>query len=218
MGGSETECAGFAKFVEHGNAQCPALLRIGSTAEFIKDDEAVGSDAFEHLLDVQEVARKTAQTFGDGLLVAYIGKDVVQKREFGFRARNRDSGVGHDGEQAGGLHRDGFAAGIGTADEEAAPGLVQIEGDGNDLFTELAEECFEQWMTGIAQNQFAWTGTKARDDGVVIAGEGGFGEDKVKFGEGFSSGGDFVDMLTEGVGDFGQDAFDFAEFVFAKAD
>ena len=66
-------------------------------------------------------------------------------------AGDGESGVGHEREQAGGLERDGFAAGVGAADEQARLSFVQLEGDRDDGPVLLAENGFEERMARFAQ-------------------------------------------------------------------
>ena len=59
---------------------------------------------------------------------------------------------------------------------------------------------------------------EARNDGIVIEREGGFGEDAIERGQRFDAGGDFGCVGAQRFGDFGEDALDFAQLVFAQAD
>ena len=58
-------------------------------------------------------------------MVADVGQHLVEEREFGFEGGDGQAGVGHQREQADGLERDRFAAGVGAADQQRAFGSIE---------------------------------------------------------------------------------------------
>ena len=84
------------------------------------------------------MAGETAETFGNGLLVSYIGKYIVEQGKLSFGARDGDGGMGHQSEQTGGFHGHGFAAGVRSADEQTAARFIEFKGDRRDGFALLA--------------------------------------------------------------------------------
>ncbi len=76
----------------------------------------------------------------DGLRVADVGVDAGEEGELCFFGGDGDSGLRHEGEQAEGFERDGFAAGVGAADDELAGFGWEDDGEGDGGFGFVA--CF----------------------------------------------------------------------------
>src|SRR5690349_16575015 len=72
-------------------------------------------------------------------------------------------------------------------------------------------------MASFAQDQLPAVATDSWNSGVVIACEGGFGENAIELIQGICRGRDFTRMFAESVTDFGEYAFDLTDFVFAQA-
>ena len=65
----------------------------------------------------------------DGLGVAYVGVDAGEEGEVCLFGGDGDAGLGHEGEEAEGFERDGFAAGVGAADDELSGGGGEDDGE-----------------------------------------------------------------------------------------
>ncbi len=129
---------------------------------------------------------------------------------------NGKTGLGHHGEQRGGLERDGFAAGVGAGDDELAVGGGELKGDGNNNAAVGLEAFLEERMAGRFKTERVWT-----KDGrytVEFAGEAGAGEkavdqseDASAVDEGWGEGGDLTRERDEDAVDFGLLFFDEAD-------
>ena len=91
--------ADFSKLFEHRASQRGAFAGFGTAADFIEKDERAGCRRFQHRLDRQNMRRKRAEMVCDGLLVADIGKDVIENRQSRFFRGNRNSGLRHQRQQ-----------------------------------------------------------------------------------------------------------------------
>ena len=69
-------------------------------------------------------AEKVGEILFDGLVIADVGEDCVEDREFGAVGGDWEAGLGHEGEQAQGFESDGFAACVGAGDDQLAVGAV----------------------------------------------------------------------------------------------
>ena len=83
-------------------------------------------------IDVGDVGGKGGEILLDGLRVADVGENGVEDGQIGALGRDGDSGLGHEDEQADGFEGDGFAAGVGAADDELAVGGVHLQGERDD--------------------------------------------------------------------------------------
>ena len=77
-------------------------------------------------------AEKRRKILLDGLRVADVGKDGVANGKIGALGRDGDSSLGHEDEQADGFEADGFASGVGAADDELTVGGVHLKGERDD--------------------------------------------------------------------------------------
>ena len=59
----------------------------------------------------------------------------------------------HDNQQSDRFHRDRFAAGVRTADEQSAVRFIQLQRDRNYRFALPPQHVFEKRMPGFLQNQ-----------------------------------------------------------------
>ena len=88
-------------------------------------------------------------------MVADVGQHLIEQRKLGFERGNRQPGVGHQREQADGFERDGFAAGVGAADQQRAHRLIERKRNRDDALSLRAQDVFEQRMAGAAEDQLA---------------------------------------------------------------
>jgi hypothetical protein len=187
VGGGDGEGAGGAEEFEDGDAERAAFLGVGGAAEFVEEDERFVGDTAEHEGDLADVGGEAGEGFGDGLVVADVGEDLIEDGEFGGYGGDGDAGLGHEGEEAGGFHGDGFAAGVGACDEECACGAVDGERDGDDFFALGFEDVFEEGVAGFGEVQAAG---EFGGDAAELAGEAGLGEGEVEIGDGVDGGAD----------------------------
>ena len=80
-------------------------------------------------------------------------RNAVKIGKAGGGGGNGQAGLGHHGQQRGGFERDGFAAGVGAADDELACFGGEFEGERDDLPAGGAEMSFEQRMAGAASRR-----------------------------------------------------------------
>jgi len=78
--------------------------------------------------------------------VADVGEECRENRKAGSRGGDGQTGLRHHGEQGCGLERDGFAAGVGSADDELALSGGEFESQRNDMASGHAEMAFKQRM------------------------------------------------------------------------
>ncbi len=85
-------------------------------------------------------AEKGGELGLDGLGVADVGEECGEDGEAGRGGGNGQAGLGHHGEQRGGFEGDGFAAGVGAADDELAGFGGEFEGE-RDSMAPVARRC-----------------------------------------------------------------------------
>ena len=90
-------------------------------------------------------------------------------------------GVRHEREQSGGFHGDGFAAGIGAADQQAAALFVELEAEMGTIGLRCLRrtDSSSGWRASRSRARRDWL--KRGMTAVVIEREGGFGEDAIEF-------------------------------------
>ena len=109
----------------------------------------------------------------DGLGIADVGQERGENRKAGGGGRDRQAGLGHHGQQGGGLERDGLAARVGAADNHLPRRCSQLQRERNDLAAGCTKPLFEQRMTGRFKAKKI--GRNRRSHAVVIAGKAGAG-------------------------------------------
>ncbi len=219
MRGGDGESAALAERIEHSHSERSAFFRIGGAAEFVEKDQRIGCRCLEHLMDVGDVSGEAAKAFLDGLVIADIGKYPIEQRELGAGGGDGQTGVGHEGEKAGGFHGDGFAAGVRTADEQGAAAFIEREGDGDDGQAMSAQHVFQQRMAGEIEDEapcFRWA--EHGDATVEIGGEIGEGEEKFQAAHDAGGGGDGGGLGVKASGEIGENAALFALLLVAEAD
>ena len=128
-------------------------------------------------VEIGDVRGEGGERFFDGLGVADVGEERVKTGKLARARGNRDAGLGHHGEQRDGLERDGFAAGVGAADDELAMLVGEFERQWDDRAIRLgaggAEALFEQRVAGGFEVEPI--GADGRGGAIVVAGEAGAG-------------------------------------------
>ena len=116
-----------------GYGEGGAFFGVGGGAELVEQDERGWICVAGDVVDVDDVGGEAGEIALDGLGVADVGEDGGEEGEDGLFGGNGQAGLGHEGEQAGGLERDGFAAGVGAGDDELAGFAGEGEGEGDGL-------------------------------------------------------------------------------------
>ena len=75
---------------------------------------------------------KGGEILFDRLVVADVTEHAVEDRQFGTVGGHGQPGLRHQGEQANGFQRDGFAARIWAGDDELAAFAFEFDGDRDD--------------------------------------------------------------------------------------
>ena len=73
--------------------------------------------------------------------------------EVGALGRDGDSGLGHEDEQADGFEGDGFAAGVGAADDELTVSGVHLKGERDNGLAARAQVALHDGMTGVEEDE-----------------------------------------------------------------
>ena len=155
VGGDDGEGTGAAEVFGNGHGKGGSLFGIGGRAELVEQDERARGGGVGDEIDVGDVGGKGGEILLDGLRVADVGEDGVTDGQVGALGRDGDSGLGHENEQAHGFEADGFAAGVGAADDEltVSGSISRVRGT-----TDLPRERRLRSMTG-------WRASR-QDEGV----------------------------------------------------
>ncbi len=115
-----------------GDGEGGAFFGVGGGAQLVEKDERVWGGGAGDAIEVGDVGGEGGEVALDGLGVADIGEDRGEEGEGGFFGGDGEAGLGHDGEEAEGFERDGFAAGVGAGDDELAGvgGRMRVRGTG----------------------------------------------------------------------------------------
>ena len=74
--------AAFAAELDDGDGERRALCRVGTGAELVEEDETVAVADLEDLHNILCMRRERGKRLLNGLLVAYIGINMLKHREF----------------------------------------------------------------------------------------------------------------------------------------
>ena len=108
------------KVAGNGDGQRRAFFRIGGGAEFVEQHERARIGEAGEAVEVGDVRGKGGERRLNGLRVADVGKERGEDRKAGGCGGDGQAGLGHHGQQSRGFERDGFAAGVGAADDQLA--------------------------------------------------------------------------------------------------
>ena len=144
------------------------------------------------------------------------GEDVVENGDAGTSlGGHRQSGLGHEAEQSDGLQGDGFAAGVGSGDEDAAGVGSERSGDRNDVAGEHVG--VEQGVSRRVEDQVLRPGTEPVEVvvfgwewSVQCLGEAGLGLGEIDLGEAADGGSDGSGFVADRLAEGSEDAFDFS--------
>ena len=132
----------------NGDGEGGSLFGIGGRAEFVEQDERARGGGVGDEVDVGDVGGEGGEILLDGLRVADVGQDGVADGKLGALGGDGDSGLGHEDEQAYGFEADGFAAGVGAADDELAVGGVHLQRERDDRLAAGAQVALHDGMAG----------------------------------------------------------------------
>ena len=168
VGGSYDHHVQGAEVTEQGLGQGGALLRVGAGAQFVNEHQGVGGCLVQDGAEVLDVGAESGQGLLDALLVADVGKDAVEQGKLGGLGGDVQAGVGHQGQQAGGLQSYGFAPGVGAGYCHDPDAPAQLQADGHHPVGEqgvagagYAEAWFDR-LTMSGRNA-AWLDGSGRD-------------------------------------------------------
>ena len=120
VGGDERPCAGGEEVCGDGDGERGAFFRIGGGAELVEKDERMSVGEAREAIEVEDVSGEGGELGLDGLGIADVGEECGEDGEAGGGSGDGQAGLGHHGQQRGGFEGDGFAAGVGAADDELA--------------------------------------------------------------------------------------------------
>ena len=128
-----------------------AFFRVGGGAEFVEKDERVCIGKTREAIEIDDVRGEGGELGLDGLRVADVGEECGEDGKAGGGCGNGKAGLGHHGEQRGGFEGDGFAAGVGAADDELAGSVVSSSVSGTIFPPVAAEVALKERMAGGSQ-------------------------------------------------------------------
>ena len=118
--GDDGHAADAAEMSGDGDGESGAFFGIGGGAEFIEQDQRIRGRGAGDEIDVGDVRGKRREILLNRLIVADVGEDGVENRQFGAVGGDGNAGLRHQSEQANGFQRHRFAAGVGAGDDELA--------------------------------------------------------------------------------------------------
>ena len=104
-------------------------------------------------IDVGDVGGKGGEILLDGLRVADVGEDGIADGQVGALGRNGNSGLGHENQQAHGFEADGFAAGVGAADDELTVSRVHLQRERHDGLATRAQIALHHRMPCVDEDE-----------------------------------------------------------------
>ncbi len=134
-----------------GDGERGAFFRIGGGAKLVEQDEGLRIGQAREAVEVDDVRGEGGELSLNGLGVADVGEECGEDREAGGGGGDGQAGLGHHGQQRGGFEGDGFAAGVGAADDELAMLGGEFQSEWNNVAAGCAEVLFEQRMAGASR-------------------------------------------------------------------
>ncbi len=153
MSGDHRHAADAAEVSGDRDGQGGAFFGIGGGAEFVQQHQRLRGRGARDEIDVGDVRGEGGEILLDRLVVADVGEDGVEHGEFGAVGGHGQAGLRHQGEQADGLQRDRFAAGVGAGDDELAAGAFEFDCDRDYGDTLRFEVALQQRVPGIMQQE-----------------------------------------------------------------
>ena len=147
--GDERPRAGGQEVAGDGHGQRRAFFGIGGGAQFVEQHQRARIGQPREPVEIGDVRGEGGERGLDRLRVADVGQKRGEDRKAGCRGGHGHAGLRHHGQQSRGLERDGFAAGVGAADDELAVVGGQLQRERDDACRRLcAQTLFEQRMAG----------------------------------------------------------------------
>ncbi len=219
VGGDDGPGSAAEEMLGDGDSEGGAFLGIGGGAQLVEENERTRGGLSGDAVEIADVGGEGGEILLDGLRVADVGEEGVEEGDDGFVGGDGNSGLGEDGEEAGGLEGDGFAAGVGAADDELAVRAGELQGDGNDLARLGAKTAVEERMAGVFEAELrGGVVADARRRAFVFLGEAGAGEEGIDFGEDGGPAENGGGELGELPGHVQEDAVNLGLFFFEEAD
>src|SRR5579862_648130 len=165
---------------EHGDSdrQGRSFFRIGGRTEFIEQDERAVVGEAREAVEVENVRRERGKLRLDRLRIPDVGEKCREHGEAGRGSGHRKTGLRHHGQQRRSFERNGFAAGVRSADDELARLGSELEREWDNAAHRSAARSFhraqvflEQRMARVLDTQTI--GSKGRPHAVVVARKAG---------------------------------------------
>ena len=132
MRGDDAEDSGVEEVLCDRDGERRAFVWVGRGAELVDEDKGAFIGTLDDAVEVADVRGEGGEVLLDGLRVADVGEDAGEDRQASGLGRDGNAGLGHDGQQADSLERDGFAAGVWAADDHLALARGKRDGHGDD--------------------------------------------------------------------------------------
>ncbi len=137
--GGDAAAAAAQQLVENGLADGGALVRVGTGADLVDQDERPGAGFVQHLHLATQMGAEGAERLLHALLIADVDEDVLEDAHDGAPLDgNGHAGLGHERQQADRLERDGLSAGVGAGDDQQVEIVAEAIVDRDDAVLRLA--------------------------------------------------------------------------------
>ena len=111
----------------------PSSGSVAEPSSSMRTRESFVGTFVNDAIEVADVRGEGGEVLLDGLRVADVGEDAGEDWQACGLGWYGDAGLGHDREQADGLERDRFAAGVGAADDHLALAFGERDGHRHDV-------------------------------------------------------------------------------------
>ena len=120
-----------AQVAEDGLGKGGSFLGVSTGAQLVYEHQGMGRYPVQDAAQVLDVGTEGGQGLFNALLVADVGVDAVQQREFGHFGGDVQAGMGHQGQETHGLEGHGLAAGVGAGDDQYPVVATHFQVDGD---------------------------------------------------------------------------------------
>ena len=202
MGGGHRADLPVQEVLQDGLGQCRAFCRIGAGAELVKQHQILVGNLLHDGDDVGHMGRKGGKGLLNGLLVSNVGEHLVENGQLRPKLPgDLQAGLGHQGKQADGFKRHGFAARIRAGNDQGGKGGAQLHRTGNDLFRVDQRMADTDQADDPVLVQFG-------GNGPHLPGQLALGKYKIQMGQKNDVLLDHVRLFADGGGQGGEDPFD----------
>ncbi len=147
--GRKRQAAALAEFIEQRDGERRAFFGGRAGAQFIHEHERARSGGFEHGAHVEHVRGKRGEIGGDRLFVADVHEHAIDERKARRLRGDGNAGLRGEHREAHRFERDGFAAGVGAADDEHGLGASERERHRDDAAAVSAQRIGEHGMPRV---------------------------------------------------------------------